>query len=113
LSKPEIVKYKARLDEKYAELTRSLLRRENITIDRRPDALDEAVLAADREIEVRALDGSATLLRDVTAALRRIESGTYGTCGGCGQRIAQKAAGRAAVDAPLHQMPTRTGAAGP
>lgn len=46
-----------------------------------------------REIEVRALDGSATLLRNVVAALRRIEGGTYGTCDGCGQRIAQKRLG--------------------
>ena len=90
LSKLEIIKYKALLEGKYAELTSSLPRRENITIDRRPDALDESVLAADREIQVRALDSSATLLRNVIAALRRIESGAYGTCDGCGQRIGKK-----------------------
>jgi DnaK suppressor protein len=90
LSKPEIAKYKALLEGKYAELTSSLPRRENITIERRPDAVDEAVLAADREIQVRALDSSATLLGNVIAALGRIESGAYGTCDGCGQQIGRK-----------------------
>jgi len=90
LSKLEIIKYKALLEEKYAELTSSLPRRENITIDRRSDALDESVLAADREIQVRALDSSATLPRNVIAALWRIESGAYGTCEGCGQWIGKK-----------------------
>jgi DnaK suppressor protein len=90
LSKPEIAKYKALLEGKYAELTSFLPRRENITIERRPDAVDEAVLAADREIQVRALDSSATLLGNVIAALGRIESGAYGTCDGCGQQIGRK-----------------------
>lgn len=90
LSKREISKYKGLLDAKYAELTRSLPPRENIAIDRRPDVDDEAVLAAEREIQVRAFDRGATLLRNVIAALRRIENGTYGICDGCGQRIGQK-----------------------
>lgn len=90
LSKPEITRYKALLEAKYAELTRALPRRENITIDRRPDAVDEAASAVEREIEVRTLDGNAILLRNVAAALRRIENGAYGICDGCGQRIGRK-----------------------
>jgi len=48
------------------------------------------ILAGYREIEVRAPDGNATLLHDVISALQRIESGAYGICGRCGQRISRK-----------------------
>lgn len=90
LSEAEIIRYKALIEGKYAEVTRSLPRRDNIAVDRRPDAVDEAVLSIDREIEAHALDGSSTLLRNLIAALRRIESGTYGTCEGCGGQIGRK-----------------------
>lgn len=82
LSKSEITGYKVLLEAKYEELTGDLPRRENITIEGRADAA--------QEIEVLTLDGSETLLRNVIAALRRIESGAYGICGGCGQGIGRK-----------------------
>lgn len=90
LSKQEITRYKSLLEERYAELTRFLPHRENITVARMPDAVDEAVLAAEREIEIRTLDDGSSLLRKVSAALRRIESNHYGTCTGCGERISPK-----------------------
>lgn len=83
-------RYKSLLEEEYAELTTFLPHRENITVARMPDAVDEAVLAAEREIEIRTLDDGLTLLRKVSAALRRIESNHSGTCTGCGERISPK-----------------------
>lgn len=87
LSRLEISRYKALLEKKYAELTRFLPRRSNIVADRMPDLIDEAILSSDREVEARALDANSILLREVIAALRRIQSGDYGTCAGCGQQI--------------------------
>jgi len=55
-----------------------------------PDALDRA---AGHEVEVVAatlIEGERRELREIDAALRRIEQGTYGRCASCGQALGRQ-----------------------
>lgn len=69
------------------ELTRSLAERNEIVIERSPDAFDATLLAAD-EHSARALMQDFNLLRQVDAALDRIHDGGFGICLGCEEEIA-------------------------
>lgn len=86
----ELEKYRAALEAKRDELVSLLRRREGIAIEKAADALDEVRLAADRELLIHTLDRESLRLREVRAALARIEEGTYGVCLGCEQPIPKK-----------------------
>ena len=49
--------------------------------------MDEIQYASERELAIRNVDRESGLLRDVKAALRRIEDGTFGTCMECESAI--------------------------
>jgi len=83
-------KYKQILEARQAELAGVLRNRDAITIEKSPDALDEVQNAADRELAIRNLDRESNMLRNVRAALRRIEEGSYGTCVHCEEEISLK-----------------------
>lgn len=83
-------KYRAALEAKQAELVELLRRREGIAIEKAADALDEVRLAADRELMIHTLDRESHRLRQVRAALARIEEGSYGYCLACGEPIPAK-----------------------
>lgn len=78
------------LENKLAELTASIRDHDGITIDKKPDALDEVQNAADRELAIRTLDIKTQNMREVRAAIRRIKEGTYGTCECCLEDISPK-----------------------
>lgn len=59
---------------KHEALTLELARREDITIERAPDTLDEVQLAAARDLSTRSLERNTRLLREVRAALDRIRN---------------------------------------
>ncbi len=90
MSKNEIGKFKKTLEAREAELAKVLRNREGIAIEKSPDALDEVQHAAERELAIRNLDRESHLLRNVKAALRRIEDGSYGTCLHCEEEISPK-----------------------
>jgi len=90
MTKTDINKYKEILEARQAELADVLRNREGITIEKSPDALDEVQNAAERELAIRNLDRESNLLRNVRAALRRIEEGTFGTCVHCEEEISIK-----------------------
>jgi DnaK suppressor protein len=46
--------------------------------------------AAERELAIRNLDRESNLLRNVRAALRRIDEGTFGVCLHCEEDISPK-----------------------
>jgi RNA polymerase-binding protein DksA len=48
---------------------------------------DTATETFDREIDYTLEENSTNLLREIDAALERIDAGTYGTCTTCGNRI--------------------------
>jgi DnaK suppressor protein len=90
MTKTELNKYKNTLEAKQAELEHVIRNREAITIEKSPDALDEVQHAAERELAIRNLDRESSLLRNVRAALRRIDDGSYGVCLHCEEDISPK-----------------------
>ncbi len=90
MTKTELNKYKEILEARQAELAQVIRNRDGITIEKSPDALDEVQNAAERELAIRNLDRESNLLRNVRAALRRIDEGTFGVCVHCEEDINPK-----------------------
>jgi DnaK suppressor protein len=81
---------KRALESKAGELIRALRDRKLIAIEYTPEACEQGVLAAQRDLAVVTLDRESRLLREVRAALARIADGTYGNCEACGEEIKPK-----------------------
>jgi DnaK suppressor protein len=90
MTQTELNKYKAMLAAKKAELSAGLRNREDIAIEKTPDAIDEVQLAGERELAIRNLDRESNLLRNVNGALGRIADGSYGVCLHCEEDIKPK-----------------------
>jgi DnaK suppressor protein len=90
MNKTELEKYKAVLEAKRDELSAGLRNREDIAIEKTPDALDEVQLAGERELAIRNLDRESNLLRNVKGALLRVADGSYGICMHCEEDIKPK-----------------------
>jgi len=90
MTKIELSKYRNALESEQAELVHLVRNREGIAIEKSPDALDEVQGAAERELAIRNLDREFTLLRNVRAALGRIEAGSFGVCLYCEEDISPK-----------------------
>ena len=90
MTKTSLEKYRAVLESRKAELSAGLRNREDIAIEKSPDALDEVQLAGERELAIRNLDRESILLRNVKSALARIADGTYGICQHCDEEIKPK-----------------------
>jgi DnaK suppressor protein len=78
------------LERKAAELVRVLRNRDDISIEKSADQMDEIQYATERELAVRNVDRESTLLRQVKAALRRVQDGSFGTCTDCELTISAK-----------------------
>jgi len=90
MNQTELEKYKAVLEAKRDELAAGLRNREDIAIEKTPDALDEVQLAGERELAIRNLDRESNLLRNVRGALARIADGSFGVCLHCEEDIKPK-----------------------
>ncbi|MDP9171529.1 MAG: TraR/DksA family transcriptional regulator, partial [Acidobacteriota bacterium] len=90
MTKVELEKYKSILEAKQAELSGSLRNRDEIVIEKAPDALDEVQLAGERELAIRNLDRDSNMLRQIRRALGRIADGSYGVCLHCDEDISPK-----------------------
>jgi DnaK suppressor protein len=78
------------LEAKQAELTQVLRKRAGITIEKSADQMDEIQFATERDLAIRNVDRESTLLRQVKAALRRMQSGVFGACSDCEEAISPK-----------------------
>src|ERR1044072_3434195 len=90
MNQTELNKYKTMMEAKQSELSAGLRNREDIAIEKTPDALDEVQLAGERELAIRNLDRESNLLRNVKLALARMADGSYGTCLHCDEEIKSK-----------------------
>ena len=90
MTKADLEKYKGILEAKKAELSGSLRNRDEIVIEKAPDALDEVQLAGERELAIRNLDRDSSMLRQIRRALGRIADSSYGICGHCEEEISPK-----------------------
>ena len=71
------------LERKRAELVQILQMREGIAIEKSADQMDEIQFASERDLAIRNVDRESKLLRQVNAALRRIQDGSFGICNEC------------------------------
>jgi DnaK suppressor protein len=90
MTKSELNKYKRVLKAKQADLTHMIRNRDGIAIEKCPDSLDEVQYATERELAIRSLDRDSNLLRNVRAALSRIDEGSFGSCLHCEEDISPK-----------------------
>jgi len=90
MTKTDLEKFRNTLETKRAELSGSLRNRDEIVIEKAPDALDEVQLAGERELAIRNLDRDSNMLRQIRRALGRIADGSYGVCLHCDEEISPK-----------------------
>jgi DnaK suppressor protein len=90
MTKTELNTHRSVLEAEQAELVHLVRNRDGIAIEKSPDALDEVQHATERELAIRNLDRESNLLRNVRAALRRIEDGSFGVCLHCEEDISPK-----------------------
>jgi DnaK suppressor protein len=87
MTKTELSVFRTTLERKQAELTIGNRNREALAIETSPDELDRIQHSQERELAIGTLDRNATLLREVRAALARMDAGTFGICVGCEDEI--------------------------
>ena len=73
-----------------AELERLTGQRDGIVIERSADLVEEIQGASERALAVSNLDRDCGQLRNVRAALARIQDGSFGTCQQCEEEIHPK-----------------------
>lgn len=78
------------LERKETEQVQLLRKREGIAIEKSPDQMDEIQFASERDLAIRNADRESNLLRQVRAALRRVQDGSFGLCAECESAIASK-----------------------
>ena len=78
------------LERKEADLIKVLQKRDGIAIEKSADQMDEIQYASEREMAIRNADRDSSLLRQVRAALRRVQDESFGTCLDCDQTINSK-----------------------
>ena len=82
--------YQNILERSEVELGQVLRKRDDIAIEKSADQMDEIQYATERDLAIRNVDRDSVLLRQVKAALRRIQEGSFGTCGDCESAIGKK-----------------------
>src|SRR5258708_4799295 len=90
MNQTELNKYKAILEAKQAELSAGLRNRDDIAIEKTPDAIDEVQLAGDGEPAIRTRARKSNLLRNVKGALAFMAAGSCGVFLLCDENIKPK-----------------------
>jgi DnaK suppressor protein len=78
------------LEDARQEIAKSLGLREEVCIEQTADAMDQVQAAAGRELAIINLDRSARWVREIEEALRRLDTGEYGACLNCEEKIGAK-----------------------
>jgi DnaK suppressor protein len=81
---------KQALEAKLKEVAKAGGWRDTIAIEHTADPLDTTQRALEREMVTRGLDRNTTLVREIRAAIHRIEQGGYGVCLKCEEPISDK-----------------------
>lgn len=87
----ELLRFKTVLEGEQDALVRAALqRRQSIAIEQSPEALEQISYASERELALADLSRHSDLIRQIRAALGRIETGTFGVCQCCRKPIFPK-----------------------
>jgi DnaK suppressor protein len=87
MTKTELKKFRSVLEARQTELGNGTGDREALVVDTSPDELERVQHAAVRELAISNLERESGRLRDVQAALRRIDAGMFGICLDCEEDI--------------------------
>ena len=90
MTKTELKAFRRALENRQTELGNGNRNREALAIETSPDELDRIQHATEREMAIDNLERQSNRLREVRAALRRIDAGTFGICVGCQETINPK-----------------------
>jgi DnaK suppressor protein len=85
-----VSEFRRLLEAKYNELSSTASNRDEIVIESAADEIDRLQQQLSRDIAVRNLDRTSTLLKSVIAALERVEDEIYGVCLRCEEPIPEK-----------------------
>ncbi len=80
MTKTELNAFRITLENRQAELEKGNRNREALAIQASPDELDRIQDASEREMAIGNIERDSSRLREVRAALRRIDAGIFGTC---------------------------------
>lgn len=92
LTRAELAEVAANLSEMRVDLAKNVEDKKNFDIlePEVGDSIDQASQSLDKEILFELSDNERKILRDVDAALRKMEKGTYGLCEHCKKIIDKK-----------------------
>ncbi|HZS54635.1 MAG TPA: TraR/DksA family transcriptional regulator [Bryobacteraceae bacterium] len=82
--------FRRTLEAKRTELLAGMGERDEIVIEHAAEEFDRLQQQLNREVAIRNLDRTAKLLKNVQAALTRMEDETYGICLRCDEEIPVK-----------------------
>jgi DnaK suppressor protein len=86
----ELDRFRKTLKTRRAELGDGRRNREALAIETSADELDRIQHAQERDFAMEALDRQSLRQREITAALERIDNGSFGICLNCEEEIAAK-----------------------
>jgi DnaK suppressor protein len=89
MTKTEANAFRKTLESRQTELQDARKGRP-IEIDAASDELDRIQQATERDYAIGSLERNFSRLREVSAALRRLDTGTFGVCGSCEEEISAK-----------------------
>jgi len=90
MTKSELRTVTASIQARLAAITNNASKRDEIVIQQAPDPFDEVQLNSERDLTIALLNHETVLFRNLKAALRRIEDGSYGLCAQCEEGISAK-----------------------
>jgi len=90
MTKIELNNFRRILKSRQAELANGNDNRETLAIETSADELDRIQHAQERDFAMRIFDRNAKMLREVQAALSRVDAGTFGVCLECDAEIGMK-----------------------
>ena len=90
MTNTELNAFRHALQARQIEIGDGSASREALAIDTSPDEMDRIQHASDRDYAVSNLERNASRLRELRAALTRIDAGTFGICVNCEEHITSK-----------------------
>jgi len=90
VTKTETKAFRKTLESKLAELQNQNKNREILDTEASPDEIDRIQQATEREYAIGSLERNYSRLREVTAAIGRLDEDTFGICLNCEEEIMPK-----------------------
>jgi DnaK suppressor protein len=90
MTKIELNEFRNVLKNRRTELENGNRGRGALAIETSPDELDRIQYGQERDLAIDVFDRNSKLLREVRAALGRIDAGTFGVCFHCEEDISKK-----------------------